>query len=493
MADLDLAHGPWKRIVSATWGSYPVQIYQNPEKVLLIALFEKKDDEITGVLVLERRALIAEGDISNFLLQQKREMTLVEKITRESRFKYLILDSTPAFIPYSEAELSNEVAKQYEELDALLKITKRGLESTTEVKARELKSGTEDEIQNLLGDPVSILSFSKKGVLMREMHDGRSPQAAKVILGIDREGQKVEVPLKSIFSSVVLGDGREKRLHILHILAENVLINSMPVVVFDSQNAFAGLTIPNKSKDEFEKFSMKPMPIGFQLKQFELGKGLFVDLSLIGSDLFLSSFSLEKADIAVLVKKVYDEKREKLSVLGDLIAELNAFKETKEFPRFIILRAVRVISVLQKTNPMLFGKNISEELAAPWKDGMGKVIYIPLSKQRDEVKRLIVNAVMKTVTQSPFVPNSVLFVFDTEPSVLKDEILKQLPDFPKNGKGYALQSENEGDMSLFSDPSLRLEVVGNEVILTEKNEPKRRFTIRPAYSTCQEFTTAPSK
>ena len=493
MADLDLAHGPWKRIVSATWGNFPVQIYQNPEKVLLISLFEKKDDEITGVLVLERRALIVEGDISNFLLQQKREMTLIEKITRENRYKYVMVDSTPAFIPYSESELSNEVAKQYEELDALLKITKKGLEASPDVKTRELKSGTDEEVENLLGDPVSILSFTRKSVLVREMQGGHRESTAKALLGLDRDGQKVEVALKSLFSAIVLGDSKEKRLHLLHIIIEDVLLNSIPVVVFDSQNSFSGLASPSKSKEEYEKYSMKPIPIGFTLKQFEIGKSLFVDLSMIDSDLFLSAFSLEKAEVAPLIKKIFDEKREKISVLGDIISEISAFKETKEFNRFNILRASRIIAVLQKSNPMLFGKNISEELASPWKDGMGKVIYVPLLSQRDEVKRLVVNAVMKTVTPSPFNPNSVLFVFEPNVSQLKDEIVKQLPGFPKNGKGFALQADHEIELTAFADTALKLEIVGNEVIVSEGSEPKRRFTVRPAYSTCSEFTAMPAK
>ncbi|MFH0971671.1 MAG: hypothetical protein V1835_03835 [Candidatus Micrarchaeota archaeon] len=488
MADLELSHGPWKRIVSATWGAYPVQIYQNPDKVLLITLFEKKDDEIVGVLVLERRVLIVEGDAAKFLLSQKREVTMIEKITRENRFKYLIVDSTPAFVPYSESELSNEVAKQYEELDALLKITKRGLEASGEVKAKELKIATDDESQNLLGDPLAILSYSKKGVMMREMREGHATLAAKILMGLDREGQRVEANLKSAFSSVVIGESKDKRLHMLQILIEGALLNSIPVVVFDSEGAFTGLAIPSKSKEDFEKYSMKPLPIGFPFKQYDLGKGLFVDLSLIDADLFLSAFDLEKSDIAPLLQKVYGEKREKLSVLGDIILELSSLKETKEMPKFTILRAIRVIEVLQKSNPMLFGKNISEELSAPWKDGMGKVLYIPLAKQRDAVKRLIINCVMKTVSASPFTPNSVLLAFEPSSEVLKAELLKQLADFPKNGKGYVLHADHDVEVSVLPEPALKIELVGNELILSEKNEVKKRFIARPTYSLGNEYS-----
>ncbi|MFH1257562.1 MAG: hypothetical protein ABIG96_03660 [Candidatus Micrarchaeota archaeon] len=492
MADLDLAHGPWKKFVSATWGNFPLQVYQNPDKALLITLFEKKDDEILGVLVLQRRVLVIDGDPSKFSLAQKREMTLMEKIMRENRFKYLVLDSTPAFVPYSESELSNEIAKQYDELDALMKITKKGIESTGDVKARDMKTASEDEVQNFLGDPLAILSFSKKGVLVREMHDGHAATITKVLLGTDRDEQKVEVNLKSMFSTVIIGDSREKRLHLMHILMEDALLNSIPCIVFDSSGAFTGLALPNKSKEDFEKFGMRSSPIGFPFKQYDLGKSLFVDLSMIDADLFLSSFNLEKCDAAPLFKKVYEEKKDKLSVLGDLIVELTNFKETKEFPKFTILRAIRVIEVLQKSNPMLFGKNISEELSSPWKDGLGKVLYVSLAKQRDEVKRLVMNSLLKTITSSPFTQNSVLVVFEPEPLLLKDEILRQLPDFPKNGKGFILQTEHDVDVAIIQDPMLKLEIVGNETIVSEKNEGKKRFTSRPGYSMDTEYSSIPA-
>ncbi len=491
MADLELAHGPWKRIISATWGTYPIQIYQNPDKVLLIALFEKKDDEITGVLVLERRALLLEGDATNYSLTQKREMSLVEKITREDRYKYLIVDSTPAFIPYTEADLSNEVSKQYEELDALVKLTKKGLESSGDVKAKELKHATEEEVQNLLGDPISILSFSKKGVLVKEAHEGHATSAASVLLGMDREGEKVEANLKSVFSSAILGDNTGKRHHLMHILTEAALINNVPCIVFDSEGAFTGLAVPNKHKADLDKYSMKSLPIGFPFKQYEVGKSLFVDLSLIDAELFLSSFNLEKSDIAPLIKKVYEDHQDKLSVLGDIISELSDVKEGKELSRFLILRAIRIMSVLQKTHPQLFGKNISEELSAPWKDGLGKVIYIPLPKEEAEVSRLIINSIIRTVSASPFSSNSVLFVFEPTPEVLKEEILKQISEFPKQGKGFVVNAYQETDSPAFQEPLLKLELVTNEVIVSEKNANKKRFEPRPAYSTCSEFETAP--
>lgn len=468
-----------------------MQIYQNPEKVLLVTLFEKTGDEVSGVLVLERRILVVEGDTTKFAAAQKRDVSIIEKITRENHFKYLVVDSTPAYVPYSETDLSNEVSKQYEELDALFKLTKKGLESTGDVRAKELKNSTDDEAQNLLGDPIAILSFSKKGVLVREGREPGVQVSVKALLGLDREGQKAEVPLKSAFSTIIVGESREKRLHLMHILIEDMLLNSIPCVVFDADGAFAGLPIPSKNKEEFEKYGMRPQPIGFPFKQFDLGKSLFIDMTMIDADLFLPSFNLEKSDVAPLLKSIYDERKEKLSVLGDLITELNNFKETKEIPKFVILKAIRVVEVMQKSNPMLFGKNISEELVSPWKDGIGKVLYISLSKQREEVKRLVVNSVMRAVTSSPFSSTSVVLAFEPGSEVMREEIFKHISEFPKAGKGYIVQAEHDVDLNALSDSTLKLELVGNEVILSEKNEAKRRFNARPAYSACNEFSGVP--
>ena len=74
---LDLPMGPWTKIVSAQWGDYPLTVYQNPERLMLLSLFEKNGDKVKGVLLFLKKGFVIEGDPSRFMLSQRRDMILV--------------------------------------------------------------------------------------------------------------------------------------------------------------------------------------------------------------------------------------------------------------------------------------------------------------------------------------------------------------------------------------------------------------------------------
>ena len=92
--ELELPYGPWTKVFSAQWKSFPLQILENPEHTLLVLLFEKADNEVTGILVLERKPFGIEGDLSKVLLAQKRDVTFVEKRSKNDSQQYLIVDAT---------------------------------------------------------------------------------------------------------------------------------------------------------------------------------------------------------------------------------------------------------------------------------------------------------------------------------------------------------------------------------------------------------------
>jgi len=47
MPEIELPYGPWTRILSAQWGEFPLSIYHNPDKVILLIIFDKKNEEIS--------------------------------------------------------------------------------------------------------------------------------------------------------------------------------------------------------------------------------------------------------------------------------------------------------------------------------------------------------------------------------------------------------------------------------------------------------------
>lgn len=486
--DLDLPFGPWNKMVSGQWAAYPITIYQNPDKVLLLVLFDKEADKVKGLLVLMRKALVVDGELSKFLVSQKRELTLIEKFSKDYIARFLLVGASPAYIAYSQAGLVRAVRVQYGELEALTKIASE-IASTYGIVSKELKDATEEQAQILLGDPFALLAYSPlpsgAGAISREgMGAGGGIGGARVQLGIDRMKQPVVARLDSLRSVLVVGESEEKRLHALHALVENALLNNVPCMVFDTSGAFSGLSLPNKDSSAFEAFKMTAIPLGFPFKSFELDKGLFVDLSLVSSDLFLSTFSLEKCELAPLLKRAYDAKKQSLASLGDLVLELSNTPEDADFSRYAINKAVRAIEVVQKAHPGLFAKNLSTDVTMPFQGNVGKVIYLNLYGQTPNIQNLVIQSILQPFYASRTPNLSLFLVFEKDAKHLAPEVQDGLHTLAQAGFGFGVQTQNEMDVKI--DAGMKVELIGEEAVMAERGEKQKRLVIRPGYSHCSE-------
>ncbi len=482
---LDLPFGPWTKMVSGTWAAYPITIYQNPDKVLLLVLFDKEKDNAKGLLVLMRKALVVEGDLSKFLVSQKRELTLIEKFSKDYVARFLLVGASPAYVAYSQAALVRAVRVQYGELEALSKIAIE-VASTYGVSSKELKDAPEEQAQILLGDPFALLAYSPlpQGGTFSARETTGGLGTTRVQLGVDRMKQPVAARLDSLRSVMIAGESEEKRLHVLHVLVESALLNNVPCIIFDSTGAFSGLALPNKDSSKFDDFKMAAIPLGFPFKAFELDKGLFVDLSLTGSELFLNTFGLEKSGIAPLLKRAYDAKKEKLSSLGDLVLELSNAPEDKDFSRYAINKAVRAIEVIQKAHPTLFAKNLSTDLTMPFQMSVGKVVYLNLYNQPPNIQNLVIQSVLQPLYSSHTPKLSVMLVFEKDAKALSPDVQEGMHKLAAQGFGFAVHTANEMDVKI--DAAMKIELVGDEAVVTESGEKQKRFIVRPAYSHCSE-------
>ena len=483
----ELPYGPWKKFFTAVWNGYPLQAYQNEDRIVLLLMFEKKGDEVTGVLVLERQGFLVEGNFSGATVAQ-RDMTFVEKHSKSASLKFAIVDSTPAFVPYSEDELANEVTRQYGELESVGKVLKKALSEMSGAKLTELRKADSKDADALWGDPLLLLSVGKKGGVMAKETGG-----AKAALGITASKELYEIPLDRLRSVGIAGGSKEKRLHALHVVVEGAVSNGVPCMLFDSEGSLSGIGMPNRDGADFKAYGMRE-PTGFPLRTYELGRGLFIDLELIEADHFLAAFNIEKSDIAAIIKTVYEEKRGRISFLGDLVAELNSLPETADNPRYATNKAIRVLETIQKINPSLFAKNISEDLSEPWKDGVGKVVHVGLTGQRPEICQLAIYSLLKSILRPSISGFTVLVALATEATAFNAETGKLLQALYRQGKGFVLQAEHEVEFNSAVEPKLLFEMIGDDAILTDKEEKqKKRITLRPAYSHCSEYTTTPLK
>ncbi len=468
--ELDLPFGPWKKIVGAEWGGYPVSLYENPEKLFLMVLFEKKDTKVVGLVVVMQKFFLVEGDTS-LLKSVGRDFILIEKGSKQGVHSFLIVSSAPKYSEFSQEAFISIVSSQYEELrSAGIGFENLKIKLTTGLSV-------DDEAERILtGDPSLIFA------LLNPLAVGGKPFISRNLFIGKNSERDVTVKLSSLDSAAVIGNGKKERLHLLQVLTEEVAKNSVVSIIFDSSNSLGGFSIPNSKTEDFKKFNMKE-PVGFPFKTLTLGEGLFVDLSKCSSDLFLSTFKLQASDVAPIIKQVFDKEKQNIGSISDFIVKV---ENEKGFSQYLLYRSARILKIIQKGFSTLFAKNIAPELTVPWREGAGKVMQLNLSLFPPEIQHLFIHSFLESLSTPPTVEGlSVFFVLTQDAALLSDETQLLLKRFKKKGGGFVIQAENELDVKT-DDFSVVFNLVGNDVFMEEKGEKKVRFSIRPAFSQCNE-------
>ncbi len=476
MPDLSLPFGPWERVSSGVWNNHPVSIYVNGSKMILMTLFEKEGEEIKGIMVLLKKPVLLLGD-SGKLASQSRDLTVVEKVSRERRSKFLLVDSTPSYVKYSQTELMKAVKKQYTELDGIYAAIS-DFASEAGVKLEELK---DDDAEALLGDPLAMFAIGGGGSF-RESKSGALGKSTKTTLGIDAGRKPVEVGLNSLRKTFVIGEDESQRLHALHVIAEGALVNSVPCLIFGTKNALIGLALPNKDASSFKSFGMSEVTNGFPFKTYSIGKGLLVDLRFVDLNSFAQATGFDKNEEVV---KVLEKAMPKAATLDDVVTNLKALPESREIPKSAMLKAIRVMKVIQKAWPSTFGQNTMAELLDLAKTQVGRAAYVDASKQGPEIRLLLLTSLLSQLTAAGSF--GVLMVLEEDMQKIPSGVKQALEEASNRGVGLALGASHELDLEPLENPSLRIDLIQGTAFATEEGGEKKRFYTRPAYSLCTEM------
>ena len=62
-----LAEGPWKEMFKGVFEDYGVEIYSNPESVILVSILEKEADVVKGAVVELYKVFSAKGELQGFM------------------------------------------------------------------------------------------------------------------------------------------------------------------------------------------------------------------------------------------------------------------------------------------------------------------------------------------------------------------------------------------------------------------------------------------
>jgi|GEM_PF-980959 len=477
--DLELPYGPWTRLASAEWGGFPVGLYVNSDKVLMLILYERHGDDAAGMLVSLKKVFVTDLDLTKTLQTQKREMTLIAKASMEGTTRFLMVGSTPAYCSYSQEALVEAMGKQMGELRALTQFT-QDLAQAYKANAKELASASDEEVQQLLGDPFLLLALYNPSATRGE----ETKSSAKIPIGLNSKGDVLFVPLSELSTAVILGGERQARLHLMHLLCEGALQANVPCLLFDSQNSFAGLSKPNQSTVGFTQNKMTPMPLGFPFAEVTLGKGLFIDLSAVPSSSFLETFGLQETEVGKVLQKVLG--KPEVSSLPQLINEVKAFRESRDATQYSVNRTLRALRVLELRYPGIFGKNQGVEVLVPWHEGIGKVFRVNTSGYPPAVQYLLVSSLLRAIPFPKGKAIKLLVGFDADLSEVYTDVLGLVSDLRAKSAGFLLQAGHELDVEAVHEPSAKIEVTGSDAVATIGREKPLRFIPRPGYTECTE-------
>jgi len=444
---VDFPNGPWNKIAVAQWAGHPVTIYQNAEKILLMLVFDEAEDKsVKGLLVLMKKPFLVEGSPDAFAEAHSRSLVVVQKVSREAKHTFLLVEATPIYIEYSQAKLFDSVRQGCDELEALGKIV-ADIASVHGTKATELRRLPPEIGDALTGDPLLLFLMPASS----SAAGNASEEAARMmLLGTESEGKAVEVSTILLKRTAIAGNA-QKQAQALQVMCENALLTETPCIAIDSYGGLGGMGERNPEPDakRFGETNKLP-PRGFSLAKAVFGSDFSIDLTAISASAFVRAFGLT------------DEIKQALPPLMPPTLQ-DAAEQAKNG------KAVRAMRVLQKQYSSLFGR---AALAPPQTGGM----YVNLSKQPAEVRMLAIISLLNSLQNG-----SAFVALNEDLAGAPDELKSAIAAIGNRGYSYACCAAHPSDLAFVKDPTLAIEAVGEETIATIHGE-KRRFILRPTLS-----------
>ncbi len=497
-----LPFGPWKTLYSGVWAGHKTNVFVNGERVLLLLVHD--DAHSNAALLLMKRVFIVDGEsreLVEFLNSQKRSFTVIEKIGRAGRYKFLVLEGQPTYVANLSRDFADVLKSQYFFLSGVGKALK-DVASSYRVKIEGLEKAVFEVADTLLGDPL-LLTESKpaegKGALQesRGTREARETNVASrqrapryAFIGLSSGRESFQVNFEALRRVTVTSKDAAFAAKIQQLLGEAALLNNVSILVFSSTNALHGLADPALERKDFDYFGMQGDPHGFPFKEFSLTT-LRIDLASLAADDFVSALGLSNADFADAIAAAFDAAfdESKTSKTHDIVELMEALDKIDAalFPPMVRARALRVLRCLEKEFPHSFGENkpalFEDALRAAHEKTLASVLWVDCAGVPETLKQLyycfISSAAMKAFESKEGEVDFLAFV-DEDASLLGEAARRALSRASEAGAGCCLRAEYGADLNSFHS-TLAFELAGADAFAVA-NGAKTKFLPRPTYS-----------
>ena len=491
-----ITEGPWEKLFQGSFQQHEVELYSNPDKILLVIVYEKKLDRVEGAIVELYKVFHATGDVESFVETLPREILILTKHDASATTKFMMLGSKPAYVRWTEQEFTKEVdtmikrigtsASMIKDVSKAYELTLKGIgEATDEVKSAFF---SEPMLAPILATSSHIEPATETSMKVLTKGD--------IILGLTRDKKQVVEPLALFVKTIVSGGEKKNRERVLHILGESALLSNVAAAFFDFDYTYSGIGQANQNTEELRKYKVDIDPLGFPLKKFEPGESLFVDLNLINPEGTAEIFGVGDKDFPRILK--YALQKERVASLGELADKVKGIPQSEEFSEFSLNKAQRILGLMDIRYPKLFGgENEIREIVRQGTSNLARASLVDIVDLDARGKLLVLHSVLlgmlrfsqqektKFLRAIAIIPEAQILQQGEKNTRIIKEIANLLAGFPENSLGFALGTEQLIDVQkeVVEFCTARINIVDkNDLGVQLANRKSYRVLARPTLS-----------
>ncbi len=445
----------WKKLVDVQNGDHPFMLFEKENTVLML-LAEKRLDKTIGYTCSACKPILLEGDAAKIeSLDIPEELPVVKKSAGTGSKAFLITSTNSSYVQPSQKSVII-ASRQHEK--HLASIHQEVTQLATDVTLVEPPTG-----QNpLLTDTSLLFSYlhSLKTTQKHNLHPAQS------LIGKDRNGDAVYCAVPSLKKGVVVGGTRQQRLHVLHLLTEELLQQNTNVAILDSTNSFLGLSKPNNLEvADYAAFSLPGLSTGFSMRELTPGKNAFVSPIHFSADFFVSAFGLKDSELEAYFAKAIE---------AGGIDKVNEAKANQ----FTQLQLARIAKLIHLSLQGIFSHTSSGESSSQ----LGKAIHVNLSKCTEEAAAFFTIGFLEQIDKT----KPLLLVFEQDDKKVRPLLELAASKFTGSNISILCHAEHEKDVPFYKTADFQIEMLANDAVITQKGNAPQRVKIRPTYSACSE-------
>ncbi|MFA5930866.1 MAG: hypothetical protein WC821_00980 [archaeon] len=487
--DFKLDFGPWETIFSGTTYGHEVEIVSNPEHFYLVLIFDKRDEKRVGAVIEGYKAYYAKGAMESFIQTLPKPSFGVEKTIGDRTGKIFFLSFDPFYVDFKQEDFSRKIDIAIKRVDENA-ITIVDLARASSLELKDLSTVAKNDYAPILGDPFtikSLISGQKPNDLSKidlsQVNINPESTGPMIQLGLSKAREIIREPIESFKRTQIVGQGTALQ-YSLYILTENLLLENIPVIVFDSIDCFDGLSIATNDsaslKDELVDFE----PLGFPLRQFNAKDT--IKISLKDTDLIFVLEQIGLDDLEFQKNLSLFSFTARVNTPDELIQKVF---ETKDLGDYEKLRAERMLRIIEKSFKGIFGPELPPyELTKPVPGKLGRALVIDTRNLNKEEKVLFMHTIIRQLTKSVVQtqPTNCMLILPEADLLFEQNSEKAttaLSRLENRGIGVIIATEKELPEELSKSISAKINIVsGKDIAVWVKGKRSYRVNLRPSLS-----------